>query len=67
MVQMEILSIIIYLTGTTGNESGLFGGINPYKENALPVTPHIMKHTIATSADESGNLQINASVQAQDK
>ncbi|MFO7524845.1 MAG: hypothetical protein R6W68_05290 [Ignavibacteriaceae bacterium] len=54
-------------TGTTGNESGLFGGLNPYKENALPVTPHILEHTIATSADESGNLQINVSVQAQDK
>ncbi len=52
-------------TGTTGDQAGLFGGHYPYKENALPVTPHIQDHNIATSADEDGNLQINVSVQAQ--
>ena len=54
-------------TGTTGDQVGLFGGYHPFKENALPVTPHILDHTIATSADEEGNLQISISVQAQDR
>ena len=53
--------------GTTGDQAGLFGGYHPFKENALPVTPHILNHTIATSADVEGNLQISISVQAQDR
>ena len=54
-------------TGSTGDQSGLFGGYHPFKENALPVTPHILDHDIATSADQEGNLQISVSVQAQDQ
>jgi hypothetical protein len=54
-------------TGTTGNEIGLFGGLNPFKPNALPVVPHIIEHTIATSVNELGEIEVSVSVEAQQK
>ena len=54
-------------TGTTGNQVGLFGGLNPYKPNALPVVPHVIEHTIATSVNALGEIEVNVSVEAQQK
>jgi len=53
-------------TGTTG-QIGLFGGLNPFKPNALPVVPHVIEHTIATSVNEQGEIEVSISVEAQDR
>jgi hypothetical protein len=56
----------LYL-GTTGNQAGIYGGIQPFKADASPRIPLITSKTIADSADEAGNLQIDITVEAQDE
>jgi len=52
--------------GTTGNEVGLYGGLSPAKPTAIPVVPHINEHTIATSVNEQGEIEVSISVEAQE-
>jgi hypothetical protein len=61
------LVIPLAYQGTTGNQIGLFGGLNPFKPNALPVVPHIIEHTIAASVNELGEIEVSVSVEAQQK
>lgn len=53
--------------GTTGNQVGIYGGIQPFKENASPRIPLIISKNIAATADEAGNLLIDVTVEAQDE
>ena len=53
--------------GTTGNEVGLYGGLNPAKPTSIPFVPHIIEHTIATSVNEQGEIEVSISVEAQDR
>ena len=53
--------------GTTDNQVGLYGGLNPAKPTSIPVVPHIIEHTIATSANEQGEIEVSVSVEAQQK
>ncbi len=52
--------------GTDGKEAGIYGGISPYKEGVVPFNPHIQSKTIPQATDNSGNLNINIKVKAQD-
>ena len=52
--------------GTTGNEVGLYGGLSPAQPTAIPVVPHIIEHTIATSVNEQGEIEVSISVEAQE-
>jgi hypothetical protein len=45
---------------------GVYGGTVPLKEGQLPANPHIIIKTIAPNTDNSGNLNINVKVKAQD-
>lgn len=51
--------------GTDGNQIGIYGGLYPYKEGAVPINPHIQAKTIAPSTNTSGELNINIKVAAQ--
>ncbi len=44
---------------------GVYGGTVPLKEGQLPINPHIISKTIAPNTDNSGNLNINIKVKAQ--
>jgi len=46
--------------GTDGTQRGVYGGTNPYKENSVPVIPHISNATISP---QSANGQINVNIQ----
>lgn len=52
--------------GTDGTDVGLYGGVFPWKDGSLPSNPHIQKCTISGKTDNSGKLQVNITVKAQD-
>jgi hypothetical protein len=52
--------------GTTGNQVGLYGGLSPAKATSIPVVPHIIEHTIATSVNERGEIEVSITVEAQE-
>lgn len=51
--------------GNDGTQVGIYGGLFPYKEEAIPGNPHISSQSIATSTDENGMLNISITVSAQ--
>jgi hypothetical protein len=51
--------------GTDGNQVGIYGGLFPYKDFALPVNPNIISKTIAPQTNASGELNIQVQVKAQ--
>lgn len=51
--------------GTDGSEVGIYGGIFPYKEGAVPTNPHIQTKNISAQTNASGELNVNISVEAQ--
>jgi len=55
----------IYI-GTDDTQVGIFGGLFPYKEHAIPSNPQITSKSIAASTDDNGMLNVNITVEAQD-
>jgi len=53
--------------GTDATECGIYGGIFPYKEGAVPYNPHIQQKSISSVTDINGNINVNIKVVAQDK
>lgn len=53
-------------TNGEGAEAGIYGGLYPYKANAVPSTPHISAKSVAASTDENGLLNISITVSAQE-
>ncbi|MDL2313234.1 hypothetical protein LJC68_10210, partial [Bacteroidales bacterium OttesenSCG-928-B11] len=53
--------------GTDGTQVGIYGGVYPYKEGAVPSNPHISSKVIAPQTNSSGELQIEINVNAQDE
>lgn len=51
--------------GDDGTEVGLYGGLLPFKEGAVPVNPHISFKSIQTTTDSNGFLNISFKVEAQ--
>jgi len=51
--------------GNDNTQVGIYGGLYPYKEGAVPFNPHIISKAIPQSTDGSGNLNINIKVKAQ--
>lgn len=51
--------------GTDGHDIGIYGGMYPYKEGAVPFNPHIISKTIPQNTDVNGHLNINIKVDAQ--
>jgi hypothetical protein len=51
--------------GIDGTQVGIYGGVFPYKEGAIPANPHIESKTIAPQTNTSGELNIQVLVKAQ--
>jgi len=51
--------------GLDGTQVGIYGGLFPYKEEAIPTNPHIESKTIAPQTNASGELNIQVLVKAQ--
>ncbi len=51
--------------GTDGKDIGIYGGLFPWKDGALPSIPHVILKQISNTTDQNGNLQINMIVKAQ--
>jgi hypothetical protein len=51
--------------GKGGTQCGIYGGGRPYKEAAVPSNPHVRTKTIADNTNASGQLQVQATVVAQ--
>ncbi|HEY5688207.1 MAG TPA: hypothetical protein VIS27_07895 [Yeosuana sp.] len=51
--------------GDDGAEVGLYGGLVPFKEGAVPINPHISQKSIQTTTDSNGLLNISFTVEAQ--
>ncbi|MGI6321130.1 MAG: hypothetical protein ACOXZK_09310 [Bacteroidales bacterium] len=51
--------------GTDGTQVGIYGGIFPYKEGAVPLNPHIQINNSSSSTDSYGNLPVYIQVKAQ--
>ncbi|WP_372756461.1 hypothetical protein [Mariniflexile sp.] len=52
-------------TDSPATQVGIYGGISPYKDGALPVNPHISAKSISNSTDNNGYLNIEFTVNAQ--
>lgn len=51
--------------GTDGSETGIYGGVYPWKDYSIPTNPHISSKTISGASDSSGNIQVDINVHAQ--
>ncbi|MCP9767677.1 hypothetical protein EGI22_07115 [Lacihabitans sp. LS3-19] len=51
--------------GNDGNKVGIYGGLYPYKEGAVPQNPHIQFKIIGTQTNTNGELNIQFKVKAQ--
>ena len=52
--------------GDDGSQVGIYGGMFPFKEGAVPQNPHISSKLIAPQTDFNGDLNIQIQVGAQD-
>ncbi|MBC8173934.1 MAG: hypothetical protein H7X71_08515 [Chitinophagales bacterium] len=53
--------------GSDGTDIGIYGGLFPWKDGGLPLNPHIQSKSIGSTTDESGGLEINIKVAAQEE
>lgn len=51
--------------GLDGKQVGIYGGLFPFKESALPVNPNIVSKTISPQTTAGGELNIQVQVKAQ--
>ncbi|MEI6433345.1 MAG: hypothetical protein WCP32_00775 [Bacteroidota bacterium] len=52
--------------GTDGTDIGIYGGLYPWKDGSVPFNPHFQYKNISGATDQSGNLNVNIKVAAQD-
>lgn len=53
--------------GVDNTEVGIYGGLYPFKEGAVPHNPHIQSKYIAPTTNVNGDLQIQIQVEAQNE
>ena len=53
--------------GRGGTDIGIYGGLSPYKDGAVPRNPHIQSSSIDGATDNAGNLNLDIKVAAQDR
>lgn len=58
-------SSVAVMAGKGGTACGIYGGVRPYKEGALPLNPHIRSSNIAANTDNLGQIQVQVTVAAQ--
>lgn len=52
--------------GIDNTEVGIYGGMYPIKDGAVPQNPHIQTKSVAPITDVNGDLQIEIQVEAQE-
>ncbi|MFP4365588.1 MAG: NosD domain-containing protein [Bacteroidales bacterium] len=53
--------------GTDGTtQISIYGGAFPYKEGAVPSTPHITSSSVSPGSDAEGNIQVDITIEAQE-
>jgi hypothetical protein len=53
--------------GDDGSQVGIYGGIFPYKEGAVPITPHISVKNIANTSNNQGKIEVEIEVHSQNR
>lgn len=53
--------------GVDATEVGMYGGLYPYKEGAVPENPHFIFKDIDVQTNQSGQLNVNIQVEAQNE
>jgi hypothetical protein len=53
--------------GSDGTQTGIYGGLFPFKTGGVPVNPHISLKNIASQTTPSGELSIQIEVEAQNQ
>ncbi len=53
--------------GDDGYETGIYGGYYPWKEESIPVNPHISSKDISGTSDSNGKIHVDINVHAQDR
>jgi hypothetical protein len=54
-------------SGTDGTQAGIYGGVFPYREMAVPGTPRISSSSVSPTTNSDGNLSIEITVEAQNE
>lgn len=52
--------------GENGTQVGVYGGLFPYKQGAVPGNPHIFQKNISASTNANGQLPVQINVRAED-
>ena len=53
--------------GDDGTDCGIYGGFYPWKDESIPVTPHISSKNISNTTQSDGTIHIDINVHAQDR
>lgn len=53
--------------GTDGNDIGIYGTSQPFKDSRLPEVPHFLIKNIAPETDANGKLKIDITIEAQER
>jgi hypothetical protein len=53
--------------GTDGFDIGIYGTVVPYKEGAVPFNPQITFEQVSGQTDETGNIEVQVNVSAQER
>ncbi len=56
----------LYL-GMDGSQVGIYGGLFPYKEGAVPANPQIINKVVSAQTNSDGQLNVDITVEAQTK
>lgn len=56
----------LYL-GSDGSQVGIYGGLYPYKEGAVPSNPQIISKVVSAQTNSNGELDVDITVEAQTK
>ncbi len=62
----HLVNAATYL-GTDSTQVGIYGGLYPFKDGAVPQNPHIQTKSISTQTNSNGELNIQIKVRAQNE
>lgn len=63
----HLTSTALSVSGDDGSQIGIYGGIFPYKEGAVPITPHISVKNIANTSNNQGKIEVEIEVHSQNR
>jgi hypothetical protein len=63
----HLTELALTVFGDDGSQTGIYGGIFPYKEGAVPITPHISLKNIANTSNNQGKIEVEIEVHSQNR